>query len=238
MVAIHADPGINPTELKPRSKATAIGSGAVDGATDAFIVGAVGGLAGPYGLITGLMLAPVGCVSGMVYGEFAGISGAEFLSASNQLTRTIQDLHLTETLAQTLADVADVTVPRKLRLCSNTFADPNSGVPTFATSGVQGAHTVLELKSTLVGFLGPNSVDPPLRLHWVVKVRLVRISDGTELFADQFHCYGPAHRLRQWVANQGRLLKDELNLACSKMASQIVDQLFLLYPMPKEQHTT
>jgi hypothetical protein len=237
-VAILADPVVKPTELKPRSKATAIGSGAVDGATDAFIVGAVGGLAGPYGVISGVMLAPVGCISGMVYGEFAGMTRAEFLSASNQLTSAVQALHLTESLAQTLADVAGERTSLTLLLSTNAPGDGKSGDSSLTLPAPQVAQTILEIKSTLVGFIGPNSMDPPLMLHWVVKVRLVTTSDGSELYADQFHCYGPAHGLRQWAANQGRLMRDELHRACSMMATQIVDQLFLLYPIPKEQRTT
>jgi len=97
--------------------------------------------------------------------------------------------------------------------------------------------TVLEVAITEIGF---ESFDPEdwvqeatrskdnVALFLLAKIRLVRVSDGEEIFKRQFRYASPRRRIQQWSANDGLKLAEEFDLAYRDISERIFDEIFLV----------
>ena len=114
-----------------------------------------------------------------------------------------------------------------------------------------GIDSLLELDLLEVGLTQGRGTayDPPLRISFSVRTRLIRTEDGSEKdtrviafderSVDDFVRMEPAEGRRpfdDWVAGNGRLFRQELPRTAQHLAEKIVETLFLLHPIETKPH--
>jgi len=210
------------TELKatefaqPMGKGHAAGKTALKGFVAAPLAG--GAVGGGYGAAAGLFLAPVTGTAGAIYGAFAGM--------------TKDDYQRIRTTLQNVAREANVTA-RLERGVANMIQDLTAGIAVAATNALAGAApTTLELTPAMFKLGGPPDVNPPLTLVCIVRARLVRVTDGAELYSGEFNHRGVTHSLREWADDGGTRFREGISAACNELPAQIVERVFLVYPLP------
>ena len=103
---------------------------------------------------------------------------------------------------------------------------------------VLAAQCTLELTPVALTLAGERAVKPDMLLTCEVQVRLVRVTDQAELFSGTFKYIGSARPLRQWAAAGGLEFRAALATACNELAEQIVERVFLYYPVPENPAQT
>ena len=77
---------------------------------------------------------------------------------------------------------------------------------------------------------GCLGVNPPLALDMSVRARLIRVSDGTELYSDIWTYNGTRHKFAGWALNNAHPFREQLDRASQSLAYTIIWTLFR-YPM-------
>ena len=89
---------------------------------------------------------------------------------------------------------------------------------------------MLEVTVETFGLDGDSwMINPPLRLAMTERTRMIRASDGAELYTHRFTWRGQLRPLDDWVAQAPTLLKKEAGWACQSLAESLVDEVFFLY---------
>jgi hypothetical protein len=89
---------------------------------------------------------------------------------------------------------------------------------------------VLEVVASEVGLTGGKS----LRFYLVAHIRVVRVSDDSQLYQREFVYQSDPYPARLWGENQAALFDEELQRAYASLADSVVEQVFLLTPLPLE----
>ena len=190
------------------------GAGALRGAgLGSGLTIAGGAVAGPYGVLLGILLAPVGAVVGSVVGAANAESAAQVEEKEAAIRKTMEELKIQETF----------------RGCVMSAIHEQSPHTVLVPQESHDASTILEITVEKFGLDAPWSIDPPLIFVMTAHTRLVRASDGTEMYGDWLSYHGRPHPLGDWVAEEGALLREEAGRACSSLAERLVDEVFLLY---------
>ncbi len=96
--------------------------------------------------------------------------------------------------------------------------------------GGKGIDTVLEISVPTIRFIDdpwpPNGL-PEKMLTMTALARLIRVEDGKELYARAWEYGGEVRKPVEWVANDAKLLRDELESGFQTLAGWIVLELFL-----------
>ncbi len=192
---------------QPMGKGRAAGHGGWVGFWSAPAYGAAVGEG--YGAVAGLFLSPVTGTAGAIYGVVAGMSQKEYAQVCDTLQKTLKETDLPVRMRAAVAtELAPLT--------------PQSG-NLLAT---------LEIIPKRIGLVGPQDIEPPLIFECVVQARVRRTADQTELFVAEFSYTGSQHTLREWAAQDGAAFRDELAKTCAWLPALIVEQVFLVYPLP------
>jgi hypothetical protein len=81
-----------------------------------------------------------------------------------------------------------------------------------------------------------GGINPPLPLVVTAHARLVRVADGTELYAAPWTYRSGTRKFVEWAANNAQPLRTELDRAVQTLAETIVEELFLLYRIPEVEN--
>ncbi len=90
----------------------------------------------------------------------------------------------------------------------------------------KGIHTVLELNVKEGGFKGGKGKNPLVALFMKVRTRLIRTTDGREIYSREFECKSSTHRSDEWLDRDARLLREEIDHCFDDLPRQIVEELF------------
>jgi hypothetical protein len=104
-----------------------------------------------------------------------------------------------------------------------------SGVSTQRT-----ADTLLELSVLQAGLAGKNFKNSPMTVFLTVQARLVRLSDGQELYKHVWMQTGSKKPYSLWASRDASLFRKELAYACRNVAVQMVREMFLAQPSRKK----
>lgn len=162
------------------------------------------------GVILGLFLSPVTGTAGAIYGAVAGMSKEEY----DRVCATLQQA------------VHDAGVGARVKTAVTEAVRPHVELV------VSDAPTRLEVTPTLIRLAGSVDIEPPLTLVCTARVRLVQTVDGSELYDGAFAYTGSTRTLREWAAQDGVALRKELGDVGPVLAGQIIERVFLLYPLP------
>jgi hypothetical protein len=215
-------------ELKAAEFAQPIGKGraAAKGGVGGLVAPVAGGaVAGPYGVAAGVILAPVTGTAGAIYGAFAGMTEDEFMRIRTTLQSVARETNVMAQLERGIADAIRSLPPECTITVANTAAET--------------APTLLEVTPAMLRLDGgPQAVNPPLTIIFVVRVRLVRVADGAELYSGDFAYHGPRHSLRAWSSDGGARFREAIKALCDALPAQIVENLFLISPLPASPSQT
>ena len=93
----------------------------------------------------------------------------------------------------------------------------------------RGVDTVFQVDVEHIGLAGDRTqMNPPLTLVMTLRVRLLRMPELGMLYETSLTWEGTSRRLGQWVADDGDLLRREIDQATRGLAERILDEVFLL----------
>jgi len=128
--------------------------------------------------------------------------------------------------------------PMQSSLRDEVLASARAAGRDLGPASPERAGASLEVALTRVGTEG-SGVDPPLLVFMNARARIVRASDGAELFAADYRYEGERRTLREWSAERGAPLLHALETGYATLGAQIFDGVFRLYPFPdRDVHTS
>jgi hypothetical protein len=93
---------------------------------------------------------------------------------------------------------------------------------------------LLEVKLVRAGLKGLYQIDPPSSAFLEIESRLVRLSDGAELLSARMSCHSDRRTYLEWGSDDGQALIDSLARCVPPLAEKVIDDLFLVSPIPSE----
>jgi hypothetical protein len=91
----------------------------------------------------------------------------------------------------------------------------------------QGIDTLLEIQLLYPALNGEGTMNPPMVFSTEVRVRLMRVRDGDDLYSFSMKYRSSERKFTDWAANNARGLHDELDQFSQVAAATIVHQLSL-----------
>jgi hypothetical protein len=225
----------SPAEGSGEGAGRGIVGGAGTGFSSTFSVGC-GGTQGLCVLWLWLQLAAM-AVGTTVGGIIGGIHGA--VTAEDALTieqvegglhKVLTDLDMQETMKQqVILEAMAQTSYDFVDLNPSTFSqEPPTSHEKSSTRPV--VDTVMEVGIETIGLDGPDwEVNPPLAILMTAQIRMVQPSTKEVLFEAAFPYRSNVHTFTEWGDKDAQLFRDGLNAAYQQLATQIVEELFLLY---------
>jgi hypothetical protein len=193
------------------------GRGARAGFLGILAAGVAAGSAGPYGALGGvaiMALAPVGAL----VGASIGAGKAEPAAKVKEKEAAIREA------------LVGWNVRERFRDCVTAALREQAPHVVLAGSDTEAAETILEITVEETGLSGDTRlINPPLSFVMTERTRILRASDGRELYAHALTWRGRLRSLDDWAARNGASVKEEGEQACRNVAESLVDEVFLLY---------
>ncbi|MBZ0169223.1 MAG: hypothetical protein K8F29_07260 [Kofleriaceae bacterium] len=163
------------------------------------------------------LFVPPAALMGTVVGAVRAMPAAEFDAKAQALRTAMEELKVPETFRRCVADrLQELTSTPGSRVM---FEEP--------------ASTTLEVIVEQVGLTGAvEPINPPLSFVLTERTRLIRVSDGAELYGHWLTYRGRLRSLEEWFVQNSinsMLLREEADRACRELAERLVDEVFLLY---------
>ena len=235
-----------------KSKPAGAAKGATEGAAgSALLLGALGATATGYAAVTLAFMAPyvivVTAAATAAHGARTALPAEKAQEIETTLNDALAKLDAQRELAERLAAIVKSETWVQLSPVEAKGPAGMTDSPAYAALGPAGVDTVIEIAVREIGLHRCESVDiygnpndlrcPPgfrrkamVSLYMLARARLVRVSDGAEIFARQFR-YASAHRdFAQWAADGGQMLASEFEGAYRAIAERINDELLLVAP--------
>jgi hypothetical protein len=198
---------------RPLTRREGAGMGALIGASAPVILG---GQIPPYGVLAGIMIAPLTSIVGTVYGVLAGKSAKEI----EQAAQMIEAAGKAPEIQYQLRDLVLGQLGRA------GFSGVIALEETASTAPL--VDTIAEVWITGITLVG-EGINPGLTLELSGGMRLVR--GGVEVGYRTLSSTGQRHTLLKWAADDGELFKAQIAHDSEKLAHEIVNT-FLSRPMP------
>jgi hypothetical protein len=221
-------------EMPARGAWDGAGRGAVAGIVlDLKITGALVASSGAAGegaayaavgaLALGIGMLPVAALIGSIYGAAAAPDPTLVDAAAETLRAAIEHREFSRRVAEALLDRARV------------FADdPLAAFPPG--SSVEGFDTVLEVEPPLLLLQGAPGVDPTLQLIVQQSASLRRVSDHQVLYRTTFlHVDDHPAAFLVWARDDAAKLRASLESLDRALGERLLDELFLLHPLPSHR---
>ena len=90
----------------------------------------------------------------------------------------------------------------------------------------RGINTVLELNVKGAGFKEGRGENPLIAFFVKVHTRLIRTMNGKEIYSREFEYKSPKYFSADWLDDDARLLREEINNSFNELPRQIVEELF------------
>ena len=189
-------------------------TGGAKGAGEGAVKGALGGLGTALAAAAAdpllIAMAPVIVAWETVHGVSESEPAVKVEEQEKTLRLTMEELNIQEILS------------RSVRKKINELSLISTEIPTDKP-----ATTIMEVFVEKAGLAGHG-----FRLFnfgILERTRLIRASDGTELYRHWLAYLGLPRELDDWLAQDARKLNEEVDRACSELAERIIDEVFFLY---------
>lgn len=171
------------------------------------------------GCILLLFAAPPAALVGAVVGAARAEPAAKVEEQEKAFKAAMEELKVSETFHRCVGDrLRELTPAPGSRVM---FEEPASTI----------LEVVVEQVRLAAGELG---IKPPLSFVLTERTRLIRASDGTELYGHWLTYRGRPQPLEDWFVQNSMLLREETERACRELAERLVDEVFLLYLLGAE----
>jgi len=174
-------------------------------------------------------VAAIGGVIGGVYGGIKGAVDAVPKGESQRIEATVKNAFDGIGIQKT---VAASVFKNSLELPDYVFVlleqdDFTISTPyNFNLLRERAIGTVLELNVKGGGFKEGKGKNPLIALFMKVHTRLIRTTDGGEIYSREFEYKSPVRSSADWLDTDGRLLQEEIDNCFKELPSQIVEELF------------
>ena len=173
--------------------------------------------------------AAIGGAVGGVYGGIAGAVNAVPKGEARRIEATAKNVFNEIDIQKTLAvsvfknslDLPDYTF---ILLDQDDFI-----ISTQYDSSLlreKGINTVLELNVKGGGFKKGKGKNPLIALFMKVHTRLIRTTDGREIYSREFEYKSSIHSSTDWLDTDAGLLREEIDNCFKELPRQIVEELF------------
>jgi len=185
-----------------------------------------GGLVAPFVVGGG---AAIGGVVGGVYGGIEGAVNAVPKGESRRIEATVKNAFDGIGIQKT---VVTSVFKNSLELSDYTFIllqqDDFIISPQydFKLLREKGINTILELNVKGGGFKEGKGKNPLIALFMKVNTRLIRTTDGSEIYSREFEYKSSIHHSAYWLDTDAPLLRDEIDNCLKELPRQIVGELF------------
>lgn len=235
-----------------KSKPAGAAKGAAASAAGTTILfGALGATATGYAAVTLAFMAPyvivVAAAATAAQGARTALPAEKAQEIESTLNEALAKLDAQRALAERLTPIVKSETWVQLSPVEAKGPAGMTDSPTYAALGPAGVDAVIEIAVREIGFhrcetvdiyLNPNDLrcppdfrrKPIVSLTMLARARLVRVSDGTELFAREFRYASPHRDFAQWAADGGLILAAEFERAYRGIAERINDELLLVAP--------
>ena len=201
--------------------------GAALGAAVPIAIGAKTG--NPYALAAGFVLAPVGAVFGTVVGATEALPAEQVEKAEAVLKGALAPRHIETAMADAMREFMRREAKLPVVFVKGLEGRADSGGALSGAGTRRWVDTFFELKVTMVGLIGPWTINPPLSFTMRIATKVIRVADGTELHAQELTYMGPAMVFTAWAANEAEAFRKALDPAVRALAEKAVEEVFLLY---------
>ena len=190
-------------------------------------------------------LTPVGMAVGGLSGAWSGVSSKKVDTASQAITKAMEDVQVQEAPRRGLLRLIGKLSPVPLTILTNGFPSEkafpvndnslmNQLAPlpySFAALKAaeergplpdEGLEVLLLVRMINHGLSGLDQANAPLSFNMVLHVTVVRVRDHTQLF-DFYAKYDSApKKFVQWAANNAQSFREETERALQSLAAQVV----------------
>jgi hypothetical protein len=179
-------------------------------------------------MFCGLVIAPIEAISAERKSESAQSSEASMAAALG--ANLMQDALRDAIIAAAGSDGI------KFAITSPVVAADEKSEQDYRSLAAKGVDSVLEVTLRQV-FLEPPfplegklNLDPVLPLDMRTHVRLLKTSDNSTIFSEDFSYHGKRYQYTAWAEHKGEKLTGGLNKGYVSLGRDISDRVFLLYP--------
>jgi hypothetical protein len=175
-------------------------------------------------------------IAGAAMGASQAMSSEKVQEFEDAINRFAKKQDAQRTLRESLA--ALIQKESWIKLSTTNVNGPITSTETPAYSAVDATdiNTVLEvgisgigfMDSTLISHVCQHTTEDSLALVMNAYVRVVHVSDGTQLFVRTYSYESPCHDFVQWMENDGQLLTEGFKMAYGDIAARMNDDVFLL----------
>ena len=183
----------------------------------------------PYGMMAGVVLAPVGAVFGTVVGATEALPAEQVEKAEAVLKGALSPRHVETAMADAMRKFMRREAKLPVVFAKGLEGRADSGGASLGAGTRRWVDTMVELKVTMVGLTGPWTINPPLSFTMRIATKVIRVTDGSELHTQELTYMGPAMVFTAWAANEAEAFKKALDPAVRALAEKAVEEVFLLY---------
>jgi hypothetical protein len=183
-----------------------------------------------------LLMWVIVCPAVTVVGSVAGAASAESREAVDAGRARLQEAGATYAVQRALREQVARRAHAELGERYIEIVPRESPVAwpgaDYAGLAPLGADSVLEASIAYIGTRSDGGFNPPLEIVVEASVRLIRAADNNVVFDEKFDFAGARRRLADWIKDDARPLRAELERAYAELGRHIVEQTLLLYPYP------
>ncbi len=205
------------------------GAGALYGLSIIARGGSCGGQACAAVAVIAAASAAVGAVAGGVVGGIEGAVNAVPKAEAKKIEATIKNgfdgIGIQKTMASiVLKNCSELPDHTFILLGKDDFMI--STQYDFSLLREKGINTILELNVKEGGFKEGKGKNPLIALFMKVHTRLIRTTDGKEIYSREFEYKSQKHHSADWLNSDAQLLREEINNCFKELPRQIVEELF------------
>jgi hypothetical protein len=152
------------------------------------------------------------------------------MSVATQITNALPGMNPSHTLVEGLLKALATETAVQIRSADAEGPGSPEEKPSYQSLRAQGIDTVLEVAVTSVGLTGGERT-PFIFFFMDARTRFVRVADNRERYSRVFRFSGRVATLDAWIADNGRLLREQFTQGYESLADRIMTELFLLTPM-------
>jgi hypothetical protein len=203
--------------------------GSVIGGAETFL----GAASQPGGsVLLGCLLAPVGALVGCISGGVAAPSGAKVEEAEAALRNVSSDPAIHQRMRDQFLEVAHEQTHHSFVVIEEQGPTAPDRELIYGAIVGDDIDTVVEISVLEVGLTAHKwGMDELFAFTMTLRTRVIRITDGEEVYAATLRYMGVRRTFEDWEANDFQLYKEEFSRCYSVLAEKIVEELFLLYPV-------
>lgn len=221
----------SPTSGKGAGGAKGAGLGALYVILGGLEVGAASGAGGnPLAIIPmvlGIVLAPVGALTGGIYGVIAAAPAETVKEAEAALAKAVAESNVQEAVRDQVWEAARRRTSHRVHKLAEGDSPHSAGVDT-----------ILEITVQALALVGPTGVDPSLSIVLRGSAKLIRTADGAEIYPEASFAYlSVPRKFVEWGADEAHLFRGAMQTAYEDLSEKIVDDIFLVHIPPGRRWT-